>query len=151
MPRFICSICSAPPDVLQAVNNALLAGESGRKIAARSAFSKSALYRHRDKCIARTTLAKHRQLVTSEPGRHIVVWPSGDYTIATPRREPELFDICTLQPHDIVIRVEYAPAEETRNPAELIDEALREDAERFPIADLSDPAECKRVDEGPKD
>jgi hypothetical protein len=138
-------------------------GESGRKIAARSAFSKSSLYRHRDKCLPKSIVSRHRDRVMTAqtPGRIVVQWPP-DYdgpSLTTVKRGNTVpFDPKDFGENDalIVVTFETTPLDEIGNPGalvtpNLIGEALREDAERFPIADLSDSAECKRVDEGPKD
>jgi len=101
MPRFVCSICSAPSEVREAVSAALIAGESGRAIAARSAFSKSSIYRHRQKCIDRAVLRGHRE------ARHF----AGDMTVAVQ------WEGQPMPNTDIVISVEYQTAT-FRNPPE---------------------------------
>jgi hypothetical protein len=105
MARFTCSICSAPPEVLQAVNAALRAGESGRKMAARNGFSKSAIYGHREKCLDRTVLRRHQQTKRFTSKTVVSVqWPGDD----VPKR-------------DVVISVSYDAVDpaDFKNPPEF--------------------------------
>lgn len=60
MAKGICSVCAAPPDVVQAVNEAIRKREKFRELAARTAFSRAALHRHSKKCIPRNILAEHK-------------------------------------------------------------------------------------------
>ena len=60
MPKGICSICAAPPDVLEAVNRAIRAKENFRNLASRTSFSRAALHRHATKHVQRDILAAHK-------------------------------------------------------------------------------------------
>jgi hypothetical protein len=72
----MCSICSAPPEIIELVNQAIRAHEKFRDLAARTAFSKAALHRHSQKCLPKITLADHAQKTNFAP--FSPVWPLSD-------------------------------------------------------------------------
>lgn len=77
MAKGICSVCSAPGNVLQAVNDALARKEKLRDLEKRSGFSRSALSRHGRRCIAVQTLTTYRDnKFHPETDRAIVRWPN---------------------------------------------------------------------------
>ena len=55
-----CSVCSSPASVRAAVDSALAKHEKLRDIAHKSGFSKSAVHRHSQKCVARNVLSSHK-------------------------------------------------------------------------------------------
>jgi|GEM_PF-4794536 len=61
MPLKTCSICSLPADQLQAVNTQMLAGVSPQDIAKQIGKHRSILYRHKSKCLPRTTLQQFKE------------------------------------------------------------------------------------------
>jgi hypothetical protein len=69
-----CSICSAPPDVLTAVNEALAKREKLRPLATRSGFSRAALSRHNRKCRGRRTIEAHREKLNTGDA-FFTLWP----------------------------------------------------------------------------
>jgi hypothetical protein len=72
-----CSICSAPVQVLNAVNDALAKHEKLRDIAARSGFSKSAIGRHKLKCCPREILTSYKSArFDHQHGRIFVQMPN---------------------------------------------------------------------------
>jgi hypothetical protein len=102
-----CSICSAPINVLRAVNDALAKREKLRSIAARSGFSKSSIHRHSQRCVPRQVLASHQaSRFNSQLGRIFVQWP--DHESCPPDLRAKLLPSHRLPgEHDILLRVEY--------------------------------------------
>lgn len=74
----MCSICSAPPDVVKSINGMLKQKISMKKISIASGFHKSIVGRHSLRCVSRetaTTFGNQRKLMAHM--RPIVVWPAG--------------------------------------------------------------------------
>jgi hypothetical protein len=71
-----CSICSAPVQVLKAINEGLAKRTKMRDLAKQSGFSKSAIGRHSKNCLARQILSSY-QTTRFNPalGRIFVRWP----------------------------------------------------------------------------
>jgi len=141
-----CSICSAPPEVLAAVNEALRKREKFRDLAERTGFSRASLHRHSKRCVPRDTLAQYKARTAVIPsGRTIVAWPArpdqpAHYTLLFSEyvlHESDLLD------SDTIFRVSYAPdfsvevaaARRTRFSDKLLDEALAENEARTPQTD----------------
>jgi hypothetical protein len=83
-----CSICSANPDVLAAVNQALQNKQKLDDLARESGFSRAALSRHSRKHMLRHALARNREIrLLNMDGRRVVAqWPGskeGFFTLTT--------------------------------------------------------------------
>jgi len=68
-----CSVCSAPPEVLTTVEARLRDGTELRVIETESGFSRSALDRHRNKCMKRAALVANRDRKLSLQGKRVIV------------------------------------------------------------------------------
>ena len=77
----ICSVCSAPVEVQQAVNAALANRTKMRDIALAVGISKSSIHRHSQKCVTRTALNQYRGKREKQLGKTVVKWPDGTYTL----------------------------------------------------------------------
>lgn len=89
-----CSICSAAPEVLKAINESLAAHEKLRDLAARSKFSRSALSRHSRRCVRRAVIQEHASKIFV-PGRdRIRVYFAGQ-------------TLTDLSEHDVLVEICY--------------------------------------------
>jgi hypothetical protein len=93
MPKLACTICAAPPDVLNAINAALKDGTKLRDLEKRTPFSRATLSRHHRACIPRRTLDNFRRF-NPATDRAYVVWPGEPIPDG-------------LRPNDIILRVQY--------------------------------------------
>jgi hypothetical protein len=138
-PYQTCTVCKAPPEVLEAINAAIRKREKFRDLAARTAFSRATLHRHSQKCLQRAALAEHKaRIVNAQSGRMIVQWPTGALSYGGTPIHPE-----DLRQDDflLVVRYEkrrasaygnlYSPTAE--QIAELVEMAINEDAQRAAV------------------
>jgi hypothetical protein len=116
MAKLSCTICSSPPDVRNAIDEALYKKEKLRDLEKRCAFSRATLSRHSRRCLPKNTLEAHRTRGRFNQYKHRI-W------IAFPDCEPYLFADVT-RPHrwshlakvedkdieDVCLRVVFAPA-----------------------------------------
>ena len=155
-----CAICKGPDELRNAVEAAILSGESGDKLAERlnangklAGFSRARIYAHRCKCMglkgfflhaAALKFHQRKMKSTNAPrtGRLIVqwpeVWPGGislsehAFTIAG-----EPFDAADRRAGDDVLKIVFEKVEQFRNPCAAIagafDEASEENAARAAI------------------
>jgi hypothetical protein len=80
MARGECSICAAPANVRQAIDDSLDKGDKLRPLATRSGLSRATLSRHNRRCRVRTTLENYRhasgpQATIDRPGKFFTLWP----------------------------------------------------------------------------
>ena len=145
-----CAVCSSPEEIRNGVNNALRENEPLRTIAARSAFSRAGLSRHRRDClgIRREDKAKNKAACV----RHATgIAQAGQFRLHVVYGDDEPQE--PLGESDWLIRVQYfQPAlHEYGNPRALIssvfDEATRAHLARFPSARISTDADAPPSEE----
>jgi hypothetical protein len=163
-----CSICFSHQDVKQAVEDALLTGESGMRIAKRlttedgeQMFSQSSVYRHRYKCMgmhgffdtaAKLRLQRKRMKAAGpqQGGRVIISWPDswpGDVPLTQSRftdAHGNEFHIANRSKADIVLRVVFEEMpKKVKNPYAAVhaahEEALAENAARDALTNSPQP------------
>lgn len=122
-----CSICTAPAEVQDAVNAALSKNTKLRDLAAQSRFSKSALHRHSQRCLARQVLTQHRTAKFNERRDLIFVeFPGQPPILQTPERPLGFEGVMriTPAPNDLIIKVTFEQPATPR--VETVAEALNE-------------------------
>jgi hypothetical protein len=138
-----CSICSASPKLVAAVNSSLDRKTPLRKLSLESGFSRASLSRHDRRCRVRETLQTHRQTKFNpvNGARVIVQWPAGQLTVFTEYNHrgrpiedrtgspPVPIASADLREHDVLLVVQYEKAI-VRNPSALLPDALAENSAR---------------------
>ena len=104
-------MCSAPPDVLDAVNAAIRAKEKFRDLAARTAFSRASLHRHASKCISRDAVAAHKAGKFNPVSDLLwTQWPDGEITLQGVPHDFQKPIPVEPRGNDTIIRVQFEPA-----------------------------------------
>ena len=145
-----CSICSAPVEVVRAINSALAKREKMRDIAARSGFSKSAIHRHSQRCVPREIISAHKSArFDARTGRVFVSWPD-DPSCPADTRGKLLPGHRIPGEHDVMLHVQYEKPIDydprIQSPTVAFDLAIEENQLRnIPVPDPEVPTNGKHT------
>jgi hypothetical protein len=124
-----CIVCRSPANVLEALNAAILAGQSVYELANHCAFSRATLFRHKGECLHRSRKAIRQAILEKHKFAARVQLLETKVNVCWPGETADTN--CTF-----LVRVEYEdmphrnPAREASETAEDVPNAIAEAAER---------------------
>ena len=108
-----CSVCSSPVQVRNTINDQLRQGARLRDIASQCGISKSAIHRHRTKCVPRELLQAHRKAKLTD-SRIVAHWPTDETAPAETRgnfvlwNSGEVIAPSEVTADDLIFEIQYA-------------------------------------------